>query len=1052
MNLPHFALTHRSIILAFVAILLAVGSFNFGTMSRREDPEITIRDALIITPWPGAPAQRVEELITDPIEDVVVEIPEVVTVKSKSMVGLSVVQVSADDKVTATDQVWDDVRAKVDSVRGQMPAGSVAPFVNSDFGDVYEIVLALYQAPLKGAGGYIYSPRELEVLAERVEEEIELIDSVARVEFWGSQPEHIFVEINVADWAKLGITAQQLRDLFQARNIVFPGGELDSADTRYAINPAGEFTSIDQMKELVIGRVDGQLPVQLGDLPVSIERRYEEPPRALTRITTPTISHQPAIIIGISMKSGRNLTHMSKAVEGVLGSLHSGIIPPDVAIERVNDLPRQVNTRIVDFQFNLLQGVLIVLGIAFFTMGWRPALIMATAVPLSMTAAFAVVRFLGVELEQFSIASLIIALGMVVDNAIVVSDNAVRLMRQGTPKFEAAIRGARDLSVPILTSTLTTIAAFLPMLTIVGDVGEYVASLPVVVATTLAVSYFVAMLVTPIMCAWLLKPDAIVTQPGPRAARWLQVYDTGIAWCLARPGKVLATAGAAFLGSLLLLPLIGSQFFPAGSRDQFFVKVWLPEGAPIGATADVARQVEAILVQESPVPGEADGQQLANAVTFIGTGGPRLMLTQEPEYPYPYFALVLVNTTNASHTEAYSQAVRTRLADFIEARITVDQFMLGPPIKDPVSFRLSGPDRDVISQQAPEMVRLFKQTPGVVRPYSNWGAPANQIELVIDSFAANLAGVTNADIALTTSAVLSGVALTTYREGDHSVPVMLRTTRETRRNLSDLEGIFVSGHYGKVPLNSVAQAIPGWGTSVIARRNGIPTVTVGARVERGLLANTVSGRVQPKLEAMLDGLPNGYFIEIDGELEETAKAQIRVVRAVGLSVLLMLLVLTIQYNSVVKPVVIMAAVPLGMIGVLFGLLVTGWAMGFMAMLGILSLGGIVINNAIVLVDFIETNMAAGQELRSAVAEAGRARMRPIILTTLTTIGGLLPLSLFGGALWAPMTNGMIFGLLFSTGLTLFVIPSLYVFMVEKAGMRVSGINETESASGNRDLA
>ncbi|MCZ6659272.1 MAG: efflux RND transporter permease subunit, partial [Gammaproteobacteria bacterium] len=1039
MNLPRFALTHRSIILAFVAVFLVVGTFNFGTMSRREDPEIIIRDALIVTSWPGAPATRVEELITDPIEDVVVEIPEVETVKSKSMVGLSVVEVTAGDAVNETDQVWDDVRAKIESIRSELPLGSAPPFVNSDFGDVYEIVFALYQTPFDGAGDHTYSPRDLEVLAERIEEAVELIDTVARVEFWGNQPERIYVEIDSADWAKLGITTAQLRDVFQARNIVFPGGELDTADARYAINPTGEFTSIEQMNELVIGRVDGRLPVQLGDLPVSIERRYEEPPRALSRITTPEISHQPAIIIGVSMKSGRNVTQMSEAVDRVIGNLRASVIPPDVALERVNDLPRQVETRIVDFQFNLLQGALIVLGVALLTMGWRPALIMATAVPLSMIGAFAVVRYLGIELEQFSIAALIIALGMVVDNAIVVSDNAVRLIHHGTPKFEAVIKGAQDLAVPILTSTLTTIAAFLPMLTIAGNVGEYVASLPVVIAATLAVSYFVAMLVTPIMCVWLLKVDDGEEQESLRVTRWLERYDAAIRWCLARPGKICATAGGAFLGSLLLLPIIGSQFFPSGSRDQFFIEVWLPEGSSIGATADVAKVVEAILQEESPIPEQAIGQRLASAVTFIGTGGPRLMLTQEPEYPYPYYAFVVVNTTDASYTEPYAGAVRKRLANLIDARITVDEFMLGPPIKDPVAFRLSGPDRDVIGKQALEMIRLFKQTPGTVRPYSNWGAPANQIELAIDSYAANLAGVTNADIAFATSTMLSGAALTTYREGDHLVPVMLRTTREKRENLSDLADIFVSGQYGKVPLNSVATVIPSWEASVIARRDGIPTVTVGARVEPGLLANTVSGRVRPKLEAMLADLPNGYFIAIDGELEETAKAQLQVVRAVGISIVLMILVLTIQYNSVAKPAVIMAAVPLGMIGVLIGLLVTGWPMGFMAMLGILALGGIVINNAIILVDFIETNVGEGQDLRGAVAEAGRVRMRPIILTTLTTIGGLLPLSLFGGALWAPMTNGMIFGLIVSTGLTLFVIPSLYVFMVEKAGMSVPGV-------------
>ncbi|MEA3278435.1 MAG: efflux RND transporter permease subunit, partial [Pseudomonadota bacterium] len=590
MNLPGYALAHRSVVLAFVAVLLAVGTFNFATMPRREDPEITIRDALIITPWPGAPASRVEELITDPIEDVVVEIPEIDTVTSKSMVGLSVIQATAGDAITETDQVWDDVRAKVDSIRAQLPEGSAPPFVNSDFGDVFEIAFALYQVPLKGAREYLYSPRELEILAERIEEEIELVDAVARVELWGNRPERLYVEIDSSDWAKLAVTAGQLQELFEARNIVFPGGELDTDDARYAVNPTGEFTSVEQIKGLVIGRVDNHLPVQLGDLPVTIERRYEEPPRSLTRITTPELAHQPSILIGVSMKSGRNLVEMSEAVERVLDRLQTTDLPPDIALSRVNDLPRQVRTRIVDFRFNLLQGVLIVLGVAFLTMGWRPAMIMATAVPLSMIGAFAVVRYLGIELEQFSIASLVIALGMVVDNAIVVSDNAVRLIRQGTPKLEAVIKGAQDLAVPLLTSTLTTIAAFLPMLAIVGNVGEYVSSLPIVVAATLAVSYFVAMLVTPILCLWLLKVDRSAQSTSPGATRWLERYDAGIGWCLQRPGRVVAGAGLAFILSLALLPLIGSQFFPAGSRDQYFIKVWLPEGSPIEATSEVARQ------------------------------------------------------------------------------------------------------------------------------------------------------------------------------------------------------------------------------------------------------------------------------------------------------------------------------------------------------------------------------------------------------------------------------------------------------------------------------
>jgi multidrug efflux pump subunit AcrB len=698
-----------------------------------------------------------------------------------------------------------------------------------------------------------------------------------------------------------------------------------------------------------------------------------------------------------------------------------------------------VEARIADFQFNLLQGVLIVLGVGLLAMGWRAALIMAVAVPLSMIAAFAVVRFFAVELEQFSIASLVIALGMVVDSAIVVSDNAFRLMRDGVARREAVIRGAQELAVPILVSTLTTIFAFLPMLTIVGNVGEYVSSLPVVVSMTLAASYFVALLVTPIMCWWLLyPPEQGDAQSRGLTERLFDGYERLMHLILRRKGVVLGVVGVALIGSLMLIPVIGSQFFPAGARDQFFIKIWLPEGSTIESTSMVARQVEAMVIDSSPVDSEEGRRErLANMVSYIGVGGPRIMLTQQPEYDYPYYAMLLVNTADPEDTPGLAAEIRQRVGDLYNARITVDEFMLGPPIKDPVAFRLSGPDPDLLRTKAREMVRLFKDTPGVVGPYSDWGATAYAVDLRVDPYAASLAGVTHSDISNATRTLLSGSVLTSYREGDHQVPVVLRTLRESRRELGDLSGIFVDGKFGKVPLNSLAEIDATWQPAVMARRNKHPTVTVGARVDPGMLANSVAADIEPGLRRMLQELPPGYLIQQGGEQEETVKAQIQVVRAVGIAILLMALVLIVQYNSLLKPLVVLMTVPLAMIGLLLGLWVTGWAMGFMAMLGLLALGGIVINNAIVLIDFIERAAAGGMPLREAVVRAGRLRVRPIVLTSLTTIGGLLPLSLFGGALWAPMTNGMIFGLAVSTVLTLVVVPTVYVLFVEKFNMRVA---------------
>ena len=1015
-------------------LAIGIGLFNLSTMPRREDPEITIRDAVVVTTWSGASAQKIEQLVTDPLEAVASEIGEVATIESKSLVGLSIVEVTLDDSIDATDQVWDDLRAKIRAIEDSLPTGVGRPHVNSDFGDVYEIVLTLYQQPLNRHDDKTrpYTPRQLEIYAEQIGNELELIEAVGKVDFWGVQPERIYVEVDSADLAKLNLTASDLARTFQARNIVTPGGELNTPRGRFAVAPTGEFSKVSQIEDLVIAHRSGTSPVRLGDLPIEIDRRYAEPPPSLTYFSTPNISQRPCLVLGISMKSGRNVVEMSEAVEATLSQLSKTFLPPDLKLTRVNDLARQVDTRIEEFQRNLLQGVVIVLIMALIAMGWRPALIMSAAVPLSMLTAIAIVRPLGIELEQFAIASLIIALGLVVDNAIVISDNVVRLIREGRPKFEACVQGAQDLAVPMLTATLTTIFAFLPMALIAGNVGEYISSLPVVVTATLSVSFVGAMTVTPIACFWLLKATP-VTETCADLGRVDSAYERFISWSLSHRSLVFGLTAIVFLSSLLLIPIIGNQFFPSGHRDQFFIKVWLPEGATIESTARVAKHVEAAVMELDR--SEAEAGRIANIVTFIGVGGPRLTLTQAPDFSYPYYALLVVNTVDPSVTDDIVLDARESLAQFHQARITVDKFVLGPPVNDPVAFRLSGPDHAVLRHAAEAMVQELKDVSGTRQVYSNWGATGYQLDVEINPDAANLAGVTNADIALSLRTIISGAELTRFREGDHLVPVMLRTFREKREDLADLTGIYVNGSKGRVPLEAVATLQPSWQPAVIARRNRIPTVTIGARTDEGVLANHVASRVKPTLEAVVADLPDGYRLEQGGEQEETVKAMGQIITAVLTTTVLIFLVLIIQYNQLLKPLIVMLTIPLALIGVLFGLLLTRWALGFMASLGVLALTGIVINNVIVLIDFIETRVANGKELRKAVIESGRLRMRPIFLTTVTTIGGLLPLSLFGGPLWAPMTNGMIFGLLFSTALALVVVPVLYVSFAEWLGMR-----------------
>jgi len=538
------------------------------------------------------------------------------------------------------------------------------------------------------------------------------------------------------------------------------------------------------------------------------------------------------------------------------------------------------------------------------------------------------------------------------------------------------------------------------------------------------------------MCQWMLKEPRTerTDTPTPKAVRF---YKGLIEGCLRHKGLTLSSTFVAFAASLALLPAIGTQFFPEGLRDQFFIKVWLPEGSPIGMTAKVTHRIEQIVLKKGEIVENGKRMpRLANLTSFVGSGGPRLLLTQFVESDAPYFAFILVNTTDPHLTRAYARDVREALAAEHQARVAVQLFVLGPPVRDPVAFRLSGPDHELLRRKARDMVAIFQRIPGTEGVYSDWGTTGYQVEVRVDPYAANLSGVTNADVALTTRSLLSGAYLTTYREGDHQVPVVLRTRREKRQGVNDLSGIFVSGQFGKVPLNSVAKVVPSWEPAVIRRRNNLPTVTVASQVAEGVLPNKVSARIEKELDEMARELPPGYRLEQGGEHEETAKAQRQVIRAVLIALVLIVLTLVVQFNSILKPLIILFTLPLAIIGALLGLYVTGWALGFMAMLGILALMGIVINNAIVLIDFIERRVAEGQDLRSAVVAAGRLRFRPIVLTTLTTIGGLLPLSLFGGPLWAPMTNAMIFGLIVATFLTLVIIPTLYVFFAEKFGMRV----------------
>lgn len=1022
--------------LAVLAML--AGLSTFLDMSRREDPELTTRTAVVSCVWPGASALKIDELVVDVLESAIQRVDEVDEIHSTSQAGSAIIKVTLDDMVNEPDQIWDELRNEIGAVQGLLPTGSRTPVVNSNFGDVSALCLTMFQvAPPGDPDGTIskvYTDRELEIFAEMIEDEIETLDSVSGVTIYGLAEERIYLEVKSGEWAKLGISPADLRSALDDRNIVVASGELETPGGRFLLRSSGELESLDDFGDVVVGVNEDQSPLLLRDLPIEVRRGLEDPINQRVRFVDEGRRIPRAVLLGVEMKAGSNVVEMGTEVMARLAEMRARRLPPDIDFATINDLPTQVDNLVKDFVDNLWQAVLVVLLVALLMMGWRPALVMAAAVPLCMVTAIAVVPIFGVELEQFSIASLIIALGMIVDNAIVVSDQATALLNDGESRFKAAMRGASDLSIPILTSTMTTIAAFLPLLTIPGNTGEYIQSLPIVVSCTLLASYFVAMMVTPILCFWLLRPSKQVEK---KESAVLGLYDKLIGLCLRAKAVTLGLAVLGVLGSLSLVPAIGNQFFPGGERNQFFVHFRLPYGSTLDQTAAIVEQVEDLVLETAQT--EKDGEafnRLRNAYTFLGSGGPRLMMTMDPEDPSPRYALMVVNTTDPKISVDWAQELRERVAGIPGARIDVRNFVLGPPLDLPVEYRISGPDPDVLRATGDRMVQALRTVPGTLDPYHDWGNSSYQVEVDIDNQRVELAGLSNRMVADSLNTVIAGYQLTDFREGDYTVPVVLRLDAEERSDLRTLEEIYVGGGEQKLPLSSIARVTTSWQPSAMVRFNRARAIIAGSQVQAGFLATGVSASARSALQTIVDELPEGYKLEELGEQKESAESQERIGQALIYSMALILLVLVAQYNSLAKPVVVLAAVPLALIGALLGLFVTGWPLGFMPTLGIVSLAGVVINNSILLIDFIQGEVASGTELHTAVRTAGKVRMKPILLTTLTTIGGMLPLALFGGPMWAGMSYAIIFGLGCSTVLTLVVVPTIYVAFAEWFKMKV----------------
>lgn len=1121
MNLSALAMKYRTVVLTFVTMLTLWGIYTYQTMPRREDPEFTIRTCVVQTVWPGAPAIEVEELITDKIEETLDSIEEVDYLNSETINGQSVIYVNLEDNVPAADiqNVWDKVRAKVDIV--EMPDPDIRPVVNDEFGDTSVLLLGVYQTPLSGKDAvdpdHLYSARKLEVYADQVKDAIRLLPGVAKVEKHGVQDEAIFIETDLGTWSQLELTSGVLRTLVQERNIVSAGGSIDTRQGKFNVEPSGEFDAVKEIESLPLAAVQSGVQtnkVSLTDVGLEVDRDYVDPHQVICRFTDERGTF-PAVMLGITMKSGANIVDVCESAMDRIDRLVNveQALPRDLIVEPVSNLADNVNRKIDEVISNVVSAIVIVVIVVYLFVGFRTALVMAANIPLVVLGSVAIIRTFGVELEQISLASIIIALGLLVDNAVQVCDQTRTNLLEGMTPAEAAVKGANTLMFPMLSGTLTTIAAFLPMLiALEGGGAEYVYSLPVTLSTTLLLSWLYAMSICVILAATFIRapkdpdaPDAPLpwvsdklegliaknqrartsSNDGQSENFFLKLY--GMTARGATSVKWLTIAGSvAVLVATLQLP-VSSEFFPEDRRDQFFINVVLPETSTIQQTSDKVEEVELAIQKLSPFK-TADGTQVERLRTMrslIGQGGARWALGVSPPPAGANTAEILIRTTDGAWTDEFIQDLRETIqsgnadlgvAPITGARIVPKKLGLGPPAV-PVELRVTGDgfaDINELRRVASEIKLMIREEPGTWDIADSWGVDGFQLNVEVDEEKANLSGVSNAAVADSLNAYFSGLKLTTFRERDHLVPVYFRLRPEDRLDLSGLDAAFVEGQNGKVPLNSVAKIKPTWQPGKIARRDQNRTIEVSAEVEDGISGNDVVLRIwnSDRMQELKASLSAEYRVEIGGSLEESQDSSAQMMTSFAMSMLSIVLILVIQYNGWSKTLVILATLPLALVGAWFGLWLTSNPLGFMPQLGLLSLFGIVLNTGIIFIEFADILIAKkrdeltadGQangpivgltraQFRQCLVDAGKQRMLPIFLTTATTIGGLIPLALSGGPLWEGLAWLMIFGLLVATLLTLYVVPSLYAVIVETFGIApVPPAKEVVRSSGHLDLA
>jgi multidrug efflux pump len=999
-NLSEWALKHRSLVAYIMIVAIVAGIFSYFRLGRSEDPSFIIKTMVVQAAWPGATVEETVKQVTERLERKLQETPHLDFLRSFTRAGVTTIFVNLEGSASAKEvaDTWYQVRKNIGDIRHTLPAGIVGPGFNDDFGDTFGIIYGFT------SDGFTH--RELRDYVEDIRSKLLLVPDVSKIELLGAQDERIFIEFSMKELASLGIDRTALLAALQTQNIIRPAGTIQTGKENLSLRVSGAFQSEQDIAN--INFVVGGRMLRLSDI-ARVRRAYADPPLPLFRV-----DGEPAIGLAIAMREGGDILALGRnldlAMAKITADLPVGIEPKLVADQAVT-----VKGAISEFMTSLLQAIGIILVVSFISLGVRPGLIIALSIPLTLAIVFPIMKLAGIDMQRISLGALIIALALLVDDAMTTTDATLNRLAAGDDKVEAATFAFRTYAFAMLAGTLVTIAGFVPVGFAASSAGEYTFSLFAVVSIALIVSWFVAVIFAPLLGVVILTPPRAEQAAAP--GRVYLFYRRFLTFAMRAKWLTIALSLALFAASFLALPLIPRQFFPSSDRPELLVDISLPQNASIFASETAAQKFDAAL------KGDPD---VARWSTYVGRGAIRFYLPLNVQLPNDFFSQAVIVAKDVAARERLQAKLETFLANEFPSAVTrISPLELGPPVGWPLQYRVSGPDASVVREIAFKLARIISASPKAKQVNFDWIEPSRQVRIRVDQDEARLLGLSSQTIAGVLNTVISGTPVTQVRDDIYLVDVIARATDDERLSLSNLRNLQVPLPNGQtVPLSQFATFEYEQEYPLIWRRDRVPTLTVQADVAAGALPETVVSSLSPAVDTLRKTLPASYDIVIGGTVEESQTSQASVIAVVPIMLLIMFTVLMVQLQSFQRLFLVLSVAPLGLIGVVAALLLSGRPLGFVAILGILALLGMITKNAVILIGQIEAERDQGRSVWDAALDASSSRFRPIMLTAVSTVLGMIPIA--PTVFWGPMAFAIMGGLLVATILTLIFLPTLYV--------------------------